>query len=105
MGMLGRQVPGYGIWIDRLRKGKPVLSAGDGMNCFQFLLSQDAEVGFAKVLGRSKYLGQIYNLVHPTPMTWDEWICKVAEALGVSAEIVHVSQEILIAISPERFGE
>jgi len=30
---------------------------------------------------------------------------KVAEALGVTANIVHVAQETLIAMSPERFGE
>ena len=105
MGMLGRQVPGYGIWIDRLRRGKPILSAGDGLNYFPFLSSKDAGVGFAEVLGRSKCFGEIYNLVHPTPMTWDEWHHKVAAALGVTADIVHVAQETLIAISPERFGE
>jgi len=104
-GILGRQVPGYGIWIDRLRKGKPILSAGDGLNYFQFLSSRDAGVGFAEVLGRSKCFGETYNMVHPTPMTWDEWHCKVAEALGVTANIVHVAQETMIAISPERFGE
>ncbi len=34
MEMLGRQVGGDGSWIDRLRKGKPILSAGDGLNYF-----------------------------------------------------------------------
>ncbi len=105
MGILGRQVGGYGSWIDRLRKEKPILSAGDGLNYFQFLSSWDAGVGFAEVLGRSKCLGEIYNIVHPTARTWDEWHCGVAEALGVAAKIVHVAQETLIAISPERFGE
>ena len=105
MGMLGRQVGGGGSWIDRLRKGKPILSAGDGLNYFQFLSSWDAGAGFAEVLGRPQCLGEIYNMVHPTPRTWDEWHCKVAEALGVTANIVHVAQETLIAISPERFGE
>ena len=104
-GMLGRQVPGYGIWIDRLRRGKPILSAGDGLNRFQFLSSQDAGVGFAEVLGRSKCFGEVYNLVHQTPMTWDEWHCLVAEALGVTADIVHVAQDTLVAIAPERYGE
>ena len=105
MGILGRQVGGDGSWIDRLRKGKPILSAGDGLNYFQFLSSWDAGVGFAEVLGRSKCLGEIYNMVHPTPRTWDEWHCGVAEALGVTAKIFHVAQETLITISPERYGE
>ena len=104
MGMLGRQVGGFGGWIDRLRKGKPILSAGDGLNYFQFLSSRDARLGFAEVLGRSQCFGQIYNLVHPIPITWDEWHHNVAEALGVTAKIVHVAQETLIAMSPEQFG-
>ena len=56
-GMLGRQVAGYGIWIDRIRKGKPILSAGDGQNYCQFLSSRDSGVGFAEIIGRSKCLG------------------------------------------------
>ena len=97
--------PSYTYGMDWLRKGKPSLSAGDGLNYFQFLSSWDAGVGFAEVLGRSKCFGEVYNLVHPIPMTWDEWHCRVAEALGVTAKIVHVAQETLIAISPEWFGE
>ncbi|MCZ6675992.1 MAG: NAD-dependent epimerase/dehydratase family protein [Candidatus Poribacteria bacterium] len=99
-----RQVGGDGSWIDRLRKGKPILSAGDGLSYFQFLSSRDAGVGFAAVLGRAQCFGEVYNIVHPRARTWDEWHRTVAEALGVEAEIVHVPQETLIAISDERFG-
>ena len=90
-----RQVGGDGSWIDRLRKGKPILSAGDGLNYFQFLSSRDAGVGFAEALGRSECFGQVYNIVHPEARTWDEWHRTVAQALGVEAEIVHVPQETL----------
>lgn len=99
-----RQVGGDGSWIDRLRKGKPILSAGDGLNYFQFLASRDAGDAFAGILGKSECFGEIYNLVHPQARTWDEWHRAAAEALGVDIEIVHVSQETLIAIAPERFS-
>ena len=98
------QVGGDGSWIDRLRKGRPILSAGDGLNYFQFLSSWDAGVGFAAVLGRQHCFGEVYNLVHPTPRTWDEWHHSVAEALGLEAKIVHVPQDTLMAVSPKRFG-
>lgn len=101
---LHRQVGGDGSWIDRLRKGKPILSAGDGLNYFQFLASRDAGIAFAEILGKSECLGEIYNLVHPHARTWDEWHCAAADALGVEIEIVHVSQETLIAMAPERFS-
>ena len=101
---LHRQVGGDGSWIDRLRKGKPILSAGDGLNYFQFLSSRDAGIAFTEVLGRSDCFGEIYNIVHPQARTWDEWHRAAAEALGVDIEIVHVSQETLIAMAPERFS-
>ena len=98
-----RQVGGDGSWVDRLRKGKPILSAGDGLTLFQFLSSHDAGEGFAEVVGRTECLGQIYNIVHPQPRTWNQWHRAVAEAIGVEAEIVFVAQETLVAIAPERF--
>lgn len=101
---LHRQVGGDGSWIDRLRKGKPILSAGDGLNYFQFLASQDAGVAFAEILGKSECFGEIYNLVHPQARTWDEWHRAAAKALGVEIEIIHISQETLIAMAPERFS-
>ena len=100
-----RQLGNDGSWIDRLRKGKPILSVGDGLNYFQFLASRDAGVGFAAALGRRHCLGEVYNIVRPQARTWDEWHRTVAEALGVKAEVVHVPQETLIAIAPERFGD
>lgn len=101
---LHRQVGGDGNWIDRLRKGKPILSAGDGLNYFQFLASRDAGDAFAEVLGKSECIGEIYNIVHPQARTWDEWHRAAAAALGVDIDIVHVSQETLIAMAPERFS-
>lgn len=101
---LHRQVGGDGGWIDRLRKGKPILSAGDGLNYFQFLASRDAGDAFAEILGKSQCFGEIYNLVHPKPLTWDQWHTAAADALGVDIDIVHVSQETLIAMAPERFS-
>ena len=75
------------------------------INYFQFLPYKDAGIAFAAVLGRKQSVGEIYNLVHPIPRTWDYWHREVAEALGVEAKLVHVPQETLIAISPSRFGQ
>ena len=95
-----RQVRCNGSWIDRLQKGKPILSVGDGQNYFQFLSSRDAGIAFAVAVTRSKCIGQVYNLVHPEPMTWDEWHHTAAEALGVDTEIVHVTQDMFSDLAP-----
>jgi nucleoside-diphosphate-sugar epimerase len=91
-------------WIDRLRKGKPILVAGDGLNLFQFLPAADAGEAFAGLLGRQEALGEVYNLVHPEPLTWDVWHRAVAAALGVEAQLVHAPQELLVAVDEGRYG-
>ena len=98
------QIGGDGSWIDRLRKGKPLLSAGDGQNLFQFLPSKNAGVAFSGILGRNASIGEVYNLVHPNPRTCDYWHQEVAESLEVHLDLVHVPQDILIELSPSRFG-
>jgi len=103
-GDLLRQTGWSSEWIDRLRKRKPLLSVGDGLNFFQFLPASDAGEAFADLVGKLASLGQVYNLVHPEPLTWDKWLHAAADALEVRAEIVHAPQDLLIAISPERYG-
>lgn len=101
---LWRQVDWRTAWIDRLRKGKPILVAGDGLNLFQFLPAADAGEAFADLLGRPEAFGETFNLVHPEPLTWDEWHRAVAAAMGVEAQLVHAPQELLVAVDEERYG-
>lgn len=100
---LYRQVGGTTRWLSRMREGKPILSAGDGLNYFQYLASKDAGAGFVGLLGKKHCIGQTYNIVHPQPRSWDEWQRTAAEAMGVEAKLVHVSQDILLALAPDRF--
>lgn len=101
---LWRQVDWRTDWIDRLRKRKPIVVAGDGLNSFQFLPAADAGEAFAELLGRRAAFGQVYNLAHPEPQTWDDWHRAVAAAIGVEAELVHAPQDLLVAVDPERYG-
>ena len=78
-------------------------SPDDIANACMFLSSHDAGEGFAEVVGRTECLGQIYNIVHPHPITWNQWHHAVAKATGTEVEIVSVAQETLVSINPERF--
>lgn len=102
--VLLRQAMWGGGWINRLRAGKPILSVGDGTNYFQFLPAADAGEAFAELLGKLAALGQVYNMVHPEPLTWDDWIRAAADALNVQAKIVHAPTDTLLAVSEEHFG-
>ena len=98
-----RQIGGDTKWIDRLRRGKPILSITDGASRFQFLSTYDAGEGFAKVAGNKKCIGQVYNIVNTKAITWNEWHHAVAEALDVEPKIVFVTEEFLLKIAPEKF--
>src|SRR5712692_6663086 len=88
---LHRMIGDDGNWIDRMRKRKPILSA-EGQLLFQFLPSRDAGELFARTLGRQQMLGQIYNMVNPRAISWDDWHRAAAAALGVDVEIVNAPQ-------------
>jgi nucleoside-diphosphate-sugar epimerase len=101
---LWRQVDWRTDWIDRLRKRKPLLVVGDGLNFFQFLPTPDAAEAFVGLLGNPASFGQIVNVVNPTPITWAEWHRAAATVLGVEAELVGAPAELLIACDAQRYG-
>jgi nucleoside-diphosphate-sugar epimerase len=86
-----------------MRKRKPILSA-EGQLLFQFLPSRDAGDLFALALGRESMLGQIYNMVNPQAITWDDWHRAAAAAVGVDAEIVNAPQWLLAQIDDRYNG-
>ncbi len=94
---LHRMIGDDGHWIDRMRKRKPILSA-EGQLLFQFLPSRDAGDLFALTLGRTGMVGQIYNMVSPAVISWDDWHRAAARAVGQEVEIVNAPQALLAAI-------
>jgi len=99
-----RQLDGDETWLDRVKKGKPIIVSGDGNNLWSVCSSDDAGSGFAGAVGRDACFGQIYNITHPEFMTWDEYHRRAAAAIGCTIEIVHVPAEVLLAVVPERCG-
>jgi nucleoside-diphosphate-sugar epimerase len=97
MGLL-RQVAWEFSWIDRVRKGKPLLICGDGNALFQFLYVDDAAPAFAGVLGKRECLGQIYNMVRREFVTWADYHRLAMKVIGREVELVGVPLDDLIAL-------
>lgn len=102
-GALIRQLGWDRYFIDRLRKGKPIIVAGDGTTLWQSLYSDDAGVGFAAAVGNPRTLGQVYNIVGDEVVSWDDYHRRLAAAIGCEARIVHVPSDLLVAVAPDRF--
>ncbi len=87
---LVRQIAWDYSWLDRIRKGKPILVCGDGNALHQFLYVDDAALAFAGLLDKPQCIGQTYNLVRREFMTWADYHRVAMEVLGRSVELVGV---------------
>ncbi|MBQ6595092.1 MAG: NAD-dependent epimerase/dehydratase family protein [Clostridia bacterium] len=86
------------LWIDRVRKGKPILLCGSGNTPHQLLHVDDAAKGYVGTLGKEHCLGRAYNLVREGFITWRQFHETGMRALGRTTEMVCVPLEVLEAL-------
>lgn len=91
--------------VTRLREGRPILVAGDGHGLWQPGHVDDVAKGFVGALGRTTVLGQAYNIVGDEIMTWHHFHERMAEAIGVTANIVMMTTEQIAAGTPNGKAE
>ena len=103
MGML-RQVAWDFSWIDRVRKGLPIVICGDGNALHQFLHVDDAALCFCNVVGRKKCIGQTYNMVNRGFYTWLEYHKIAMKVIGKEVELVGVPFANLEKMNIPNFG-
>lgn len=87
---LTRQVAWDFSWIDRIRKGKPIVVCGDGNALHQHLHVDDAALAFANIVGRVHTFGQVYNLVDRGYVTWADYHRTAMKVLGREVELVGI---------------
>ena len=91
-------------WLDRIRKGKPILVCGDGNALHQHLHVADAAAAFVGVLTKPQCLGQIYNVVNRGYITWADYHRTAMRVLGREVELVGVPFADLKALNVPDFG-
>ncbi len=99
-----RQVAWDFSWIDRVRKGKPILICGDGNAIHQYLHVEDAAKAFVGVLGKEHTIGQTYNMVKRGFTTWSDYHRVAMKVLGREVELVGVPLEMLRQMNVPEFG-
>lgn len=92
-----RQIAWEGSWVDRVRKGKPIVVCGDGLALHQFLYVEDAAPAFVDVLGRAKCVGQVYNMMKPGFTTWADYHRTAMKVIGRQVELVGVPLAALVS--------
>ena len=91
-------------WLDRIRKGKPILVCGDGSAIHQFLHVDDAALAFANALGKEHCIGRTYNMVDAGYTTWAEHHRTAMRVLGREVELVGVPLADLVALEVPCIG-
>jgi nucleoside-diphosphate-sugar epimerase len=99
-----RQVAWDFTWLDRIRKGKPIIVSGDAKALHSFLHVDDAAKGFVGVIGKEHCIGQTYNLVPRGFVTWEEHHRTAMKVLGQEVELIGVPLQTLLSLDPKRFS-
>lgn len=89
-------------FLDRLRKGKPVIVHGDGEALWVSCHTDDVARGFVNAIGNEAAYGQAYHLTGEEWQTWNQYHQRLAQAIGApTPDIVHIPADILVRVSPE----
>jgi nucleoside-diphosphate-sugar epimerase len=92
-----RQIAWECGWVDRVRKGKPIAVCGDGRAIHQWLHPDDAAKAFVHMLGRSRCVGQTYNMTKREFASWNDYHRTAMKVIGREVELVGVPLANLLA--------
>lgn len=85
---------------DRMKKGLPVVVHGDGTSLWVVTHSEDFARGFIGLLGNLQAIGHAFHITTDEVLTWNQIYETLADALGVKANIVHISSDFIAQVVP-----
>jgi len=92
---------GYTV-VDRMRKGLPVISHGDGTSLWVMTFNGDFAVGFVGLFGSSQAIGEAFHITSDEVLTWDQIYRTIGRAAGVSeVHLVHIPSDFVAALYPD----
>ncbi len=92
-------------YLDRIRRGKPIVVHGDGNSLWVSAHADDVGQAFIHAMGNPASVGKAYHTTGEEWMTWNRYHQKVAEAMGAPPPtLVHIPTDLLAQIAPERAG-
>lgn len=88
---------GSWTWIERMRRGKPVIVHGDGTSLWTLTHHVDFARAFVGLFGDVRNHGDVFHITSDEVLTWDQIAHALAAAAGAEAEIVHVASDVIVA--------
>lgn len=94
---------GKTTYLDRLRKGKPIMVHGDGSSFWTACYREDVARAFVNAAGKAETIGKMYHTTGEEWLTWNQYHTIVAEALGAPPpQFVHIPTDALAQLAPEQ---
>jgi nucleoside-diphosphate-sugar epimerase len=94
-------VMGDYTFLDRLKKGLPVVVHGDGTSVWTLTHHKDFAKGLVGLLGKLESINQAYHITNDELLTWDNIVILLARELNVEPKIVHVPSEVIAQYDKE----
>lgn len=92
-------------YVDRLRRGKPIVVHGDGTSVWAPCHRDDVAAAFVAAIGNQEAIGEAYHTTATEPMTWNQYHRRAAAALDApEPDLVHIPTDVLSEVVPDRVG-
>lgn len=90
--------------IDRMKKGKKVIVHGDGTSLWTITHSEDFAKGFVGLLNNQQAIGNAFHITSDEVLTWNQIYQAVADAVGVTPNIIHIASDFISKCNKDLFG-
>jgi len=82
-------------YLDRIRKGKPVIQHGDGNSLWVVCHIDDVARAFVNAIGNERAYGKAYHTTGEEWLTWNRYLEIIAEAMDApKPKIVHIPTDL-----------
>ena len=82
--------------VDRIKKGKEIIVHGDGTSLWVVTHAEDFAKGFIGLIGHQQAIGHSFHITSDEVLTWEQIYNALAEAVGIEANIVHISSDFIV---------
>lgn len=90
-------------YVDRVRKGKPIVVHGDGTSFWVACHRDDVARSFVAAAGQAHTFGKAYHTAGEEWLTWNQYHERVAEAIGAPRPtLVHIPSDALAQLAPQQ---
>jgi nucleoside-diphosphate-sugar epimerase len=96
-------LPVRGGWstVDRMRRGLPVVVAGDGTSLWTLTHHEDFARGLSGLFGLDAAIGEAVHITSDEALSWNEIYELVARAAGAPLRAVHAPSEVIASCDAE----